>query len=124
MANTEARKQASSPVNVGLLLEQVAKKLSGSRALKKGVIRVQAIGPGGGDYGLVCSESGVRLLTGTSLGRLPIIEIIGDARRMQRILAGRQDACTQFLAGGFRLRGDLRYFSDLALELGILKEPL
>jgi len=29
-----------------------------------------------------------------------------------------------FLAGGFRVRGDLRYFSDLAMEIGILENPL
>jgi hypothetical protein len=28
------------------------------------------------------------------------------------------------MVGGLRIRGDLRYFSDLAVELGILETPL
>jgi hypothetical protein len=49
----------------------------------------------------------------------PTIQIIGDARRILGVLAGQKDARTHFLAGGFRVRGDLRYLSDLAVELGI-----
>jgi hypothetical protein len=52
------------------------------------------------------------------------LEVIGDADRIQAILAGEKDGRMQFLAGGFRVRGDLRYLSDIALELGLIKEPL
>ena len=45
-------------------------------------------------------------------------------KRINAILAGTKDARKEFLAGGFRVRGDLRYLSNVALELGILKEPL
>ena len=54
----------------------------------------------------------------------PTIEIMGDARRIQAALSGDKDPRVLFLAGGFRIRGDLAYFSDLVVELGILKEPI
>jgi hypothetical protein len=50
--------------------------------------------------------------------------VIGDARRIRGILEGEKDATRQFLAGGFRIRGDLQYASDLALELGYIEQPL
>jgi hypothetical protein len=49
---------------------------------------------------------------------------MGDANTVRAILDGDRDAREQFLAGGLRVQGDLRYLSDLALELGVLKEPL
>ena len=54
----------------------------------------------------------------------PLLEIMGDRKRIQQILEGKKDARAQFLAGGLRIRGDLRYFGELAVELGILDEPL
>ncbi len=35
-----------------------------------------------------------------------------------------KDAVREFLAGGLRVRGDLRYLSDLGMELGFLHRPL
>ena len=52
------------------------------------------------------------------------IQVMGDANTVRAILDGDRDAREQFLAGGLRVQGDLRYLSDLALELGVLKEPL
>ena len=52
------------------------------------------------------------------------IEVMGDANTVRAILDGETDTREQFLAGGLRVWGDLRYLSDLALELGVLKEPL
>ena len=54
----------------------------------------------------------------------PLLEVMGDRRRIAAIIAGKKDAREQFLAGGLRIRGDLQYFSDIATELGILREPL
>jgi len=54
----------------------------------------------------------------------PLLEVMGDRRRIEAIIAGKKDALEQFLAGGLRIRGDLQYFSDIATELGILREPL
>ena len=53
-----------------------------------------------------------------------LLEVIGDRRRIEAIVAGKKDARQQFLAGGLRIRGDIQYFSDIAMELGIISEPL
>jgi hypothetical protein len=124
MTARESKGPARKPVNLEAQLEEIARKATGLRTLKKGTVLVRATGAGGGDYLLENSERGVRLTRGATPGTPPVIEIIGDARRIQDVLAGQKDAAAHFLAGGFRIRGDLRYFSDLALELGILKEPL
>jgi hypothetical protein len=50
--------------------------------------------------------------------------VLGDANVVRAIFDGEKDAVKQFLVGGLRVRGDLRHFSDLFLELGILKTPL
>ena len=124
MATKKSKGRPERPIGIESALEDVAKKLANCPPLKEGKILVRATGPGGGDYYLESSDKGVRLAKEAALDTLPVIEIIGDAKRIQSVLAGRKAAVTQFLAGGFRVRGDLRYLSDLALELGILKEPL
>lgn len=58
------------------------------------------------------------------LEREPLLEVMGDRKRIQAILDGKKDARAQFLAGGLRIRGDLPYFGELAVQLGILDEPL
>jgi putative sterol carrier protein len=80
-------------------------------------------GADGGDYIVDCSQGG-RIEKEYSSIRQPTIEIIGDAKRIKAIFEGKKDARKQFLAGGIRVRGDLRYLSDMLLELGILTEPL
>jgi hypothetical protein len=131
MATTKSQKNRTERVSVESALAQAAKKLSSYRALRKGRILLRALGPGGGDHYLTCSDGGVQLeigaklhATATSTDSLPVFEIIGDARRIHSLLTAKRDARVQFLAGGFRIRGDLRYASDLAMELGILKDPL
>ena len=105
-------------------LNDVGRKLAKCSSLRSGAIGVHATGPGGGDFTFDCTERGVRVHKGPISEAPPVIEILGEARRIEGVLAGEKDAVAQFLAGGFRLRGDLRYFSDLAVELGILKQPL
>ena len=58
------------------------------------------------------------------LPAVPTLEIMGDARRIAAVISGGKNARKEFLAGGFRVRGNLRYLSDVAMELGILKIPL
>ena len=124
MATMRSREPTEESVNIKPALQRIARKLADCKALRKGLILVRATGPSGGDYCLESSDAGVRLVKGVTTEIPPAIEIIGDAGLMRGVLAGLKDARTHFLAGGFRIRGDLRYFSDLALELGILKEPL
>ena len=106
----------------GRLLERLAK----TKAMKPGDIVFRLAGPGGGNFVVECSEKGARVAESAAAGAdcAPLVEVIGDAKRINAILAGTKDARKEFLAGGFRVRGDLRYLSNVALELGILKEPL
>ncbi len=104
-------------------LESFAKRLSEAKALGKGSIAFRLSGPESGQYFLDCSKGVAKLVKGTPPHH-PIIELIGDAARIVAILEGKKDARAQFLVGGFRIRGDLRYASDLALELGIIQDPL
>jgi hypothetical protein len=107
-------------------LQYVSEKLAQSKSLRTGDILLTLSGSGAGSYVIECREAGASVVksSGQRTGAAPLIEVIGDAKSIHAILAGRKDAREQFLAGGFRVRGDLRYLSDLALELGILKEPL
>ena len=60
----------------------------------------------------------------TSSVRKSLFEVWGDANVVRAIIDGENNAMRQFLAGGLRIRGDLRFFSSIAVELGVLKKPL
>jgi hypothetical protein len=94
--------------------------------LRAGNVVLHLVGSEAGDYCLECSGGGVRINEGAGVGTdpPPLLEVFGDSNVIRAIIDGEKDAVRQFYAGGIRIRGDLRYFSDLALELGILKEPL
>lgn len=101
------------------LLER-ATKLEG---LRDGVIRFRF--SDGGEAVVRCSRGKADLSEEpAAMEGEPLIEVMGDRKRIQAIIDGKKEARAQFLAGGLRIRGDIRYFSDLALELGILSEPL
>ena len=107
-------------------LERLSERFAQGRAMKRGDIVFRLTGPGGGNYLVECGDGRARVTETAVAGvdRTPLVEVIGDARRIQSVLDGEKDARMQFLAGGFRVRGDLRYLSDIALELGLIKEPL
>jgi hypothetical protein len=104
-------------------LRTLAKRLSRCGSLRKSTIVVHASGAGGGAYCLECTPGSAQLVATGPMGP-PTIEVIGDARQIEALLNGRKDPRKLFLGGGFGVRGDLRYLSDLAVELGFLKEPL
>lgn len=104
-------------------LGDFVKRHGKAKALRKGTIVLRLTGAGGGEYCIDYSAKGASLAKGMPRST-PLIEVMGDARRIRAILQGKKDARTQFLAGGIRVRGDLRYLSDLALELGIIKDPI
>jgi hypothetical protein len=109
-------------------LERLAKRLPESKSLKAGDIVFKLAGPGGATltFAIQSSQSQARVVASdvSATDRPPLIEVIGDAETIQAIIDGKKDARRQFLAGGIRIRGDLLYLSDMALELGLLKEPL
>src|SRR5262249_17529618 len=101
--------------------------LSSCRAVGKGgTLLIRATGEGGGEFHLEASEqAAVRVTKAPAmLPAVPTLEIMGDARRIAAVISGGKNARKAFLAGGFRVRGNLRYLSDVAMELGILKIPL
>ena len=132
MVDSELKKKPGQPSRIETVLEDMAKRIAQCRALRKSLIVVRTIGETGAEYSINCSAESAQLVKGipmksspaSSSAEMPVIELIGDARQIQGVLSGKKDARAHFLAGGFRVRGDLRYLSDLALELGILDEPL
>lgn len=105
-------------------LDELAGKIANARNARAGDIVLHLSGKDAGTYRLSSGQGEVQVHETASMDTQPMIEVIGDAEAVQAILDGTVDARKQFLAGGLRIRGDLRYFSDLALELGILKHPL
>jgi len=108
---------------VDAALEKLVARLNSCRMLRKSSIVIRASG-GGGDYCLDCSPGGAKLTTPIAAASPLTIEIIGETRHILALLTGQKDPRKLFFAGVIRVRGDLRYLSDLALEAGILKEPL
>lgn|SRR5574341_2171900 len=124
MATKKPRVSNREAVDIEPTLREVSKKLPNCRSLRHGNILVRTTGPGGGDYYVQSSDRGVELKREAPMETLPDIEIMGEGRVIQAALGGGKDVRALFLSGGLRVRGDLRYLSDLALELDILKEPL
>ena len=79
-------------------------------------------GANGGDFYLHSTSTGCSVSREAAAGP-PIIEVIGDADRIRRILDGSKDGRLQFYAGGIRVRGDLKYLSELSHEMGFIKDP-
>lgn len=107
-------------------IRDVGQRLEKTSAARDGEIAFRLAGTGGGEYWLQRSDGKVEL-SEALLGEnklQPAIEIIGKAGTVQRILSGEVDAREEFLKGSLRIRGDLRYLSDISLELGFLDEPL
>jgi hypothetical protein len=107
-------------------LGRISERLAKAESMRPGDIVFHLEGPEGGNYAVKCGQGQARITESAAAGvdTPPLIEVFGDARRIRAILAGEKDAMEQFLAGGFRIRGDIRYLSDIALELGLIKQPL
>ncbi len=108
---------------VPAVLSDFAARLSTSNQMRVGTIALRMSGKGGGDFTIDCAPGRTSVKKSASM-KPHLIEIIGKASDIKQILAGKKDARRQFMAGGFRIRGDIRYLSDLAMELGILKDPI
>lgn len=107
-------------------LDRAAKKLAKSAVTRKGQIVLHLSGAGGGDYCLDCAPGKAQVAAGAAglAQGTPLIEVTGSASVIRAILDGKKDPLKQYAAGGLTIRGDLGYFSDLALELGIIDNPL
>ncbi|MFI0480913.1 SCP2 sterol-binding domain-containing protein [Actinomadura sp. 9N215] len=106
-------------------LENLASRLENARAARDGDVVLRLTGVGGGTYALSSHQRKVSVAeSAEGVSGAPLVEVMGDAEVVRAIVDGEVDARERFLQGGLRLRGDLRYFSDVALELGLLKTPL
>jgi hypothetical protein len=99
-----------------------SRKLESAKTLRAGSFKLRLTGEGGADYYIHATNSKCEASTDPGSGPSHF-EVVGDARRIRAILDGSKDGQMQFYAGGILIRGDLRYLSDLAYELGIIKEP-
>lgn len=124
-----ARKRGGSDDSSAVLersLGRLLERLQESEILREGTVVLRLSGPAGGDFYLESSGREVRLVDAAASGldREVLLDIRGDAETVRAIIDGEKDAAKQFFAGGIRVRGDLRYLSDAALELGLLDRPL
>jgi hypothetical protein len=124
MAARKLKKASTTSVDLLTVLQDTCGKLAPQQIAKKGYIKVKTTGSGGKEYYLEGSENGMRVVRTQSIASPPLLEITGNAGRLQAVMSGKKDALKQFLTGGFRVKGDLHYLSDLALALGFLKKPL
>jgi hypothetical protein len=104
-------------------VESVADRLYHDRLLKPGAIVFKAAAGDSPAFTLVANESGVQTQSGSQHAE-PLLEVIGDPRRIEAILRGTKDARKQFFTGGIRVRGDMHYLSQLGMQLGFLKTPI
>ncbi|MEU2032604.1 SCP2 sterol-binding domain-containing protein [Nocardia amamiensis] len=125
MSSSSATHQADGP-NVEATLTSLARRLQEEASVAPGDCAVfHLTGPGGGSYCLEHAEGEVRIADPHRLGpAAPQVEVIGEAAVVCAILNGERDARRQFFKGGLRVRGNLRYLSDRAMEVGVLKNPL
>lgn len=106
-------------------LGRIAERFAKTKSMKPGHIVFHLEGTDAGSYVLECGEGACRIHeSAAAIEAAPLIEVIGDGPRIRAILDGEKDAMQQFFAGGFRVRGDIRYLSDISLELGLIKQPL
>jgi hypothetical protein len=113
------RKATTREVGVEDALRELTARIDACRALRHGSILVRATGSGGGDFSIECSEHGACL--GTTRGAYAsTVEVMGDARTIRGVIDGRLDARREFFSGGFRVRGDIGFVSDLAVRLGFI----
>ena len=105
------------------VLDAFAKRLAKCRRLREGSIGIHVSGKGGGNYVIEC-RPGAADVTRASRRGPHQLEVMGSATKVRNLISGERDAVAVFLTGGVRIRGDLRYASDLALELGLIDQPL
>lgn len=106
-------------------LNSFAERLSKARTVRRGDIEVTLTGSEQGSYTLQLGPGSGTV--STSVGRSerrPLLEVVADADTLRAVLDGEVDAREQYFKGGLLVRGDLRYLSDVAMELGILSHPL
>lgn len=104
-------------------VEAAAARLQPERRLRPGAIVFRAAEGETPIFALRSSERGA-MVEASAADAAPLLEVIGDPRRISAIVRGEKDARMQFFAGGIRVRGDMHYLSELGMQLGFLKKPI
>jgi hypothetical protein len=122
--NTEAEKKDGGSLEGSLAT--LGQRIQQAKATRPGSIVFHAAGAGSGTYRLHTGQGQTRMVPFGEAAddKQPLIEVIGDAATLRAILEGKKDAVKTFIGGGLRVRGDLGYLSELALELGFIDKPL
>lgn len=92
-----------------------------ARTRRIGSILLRLTGENGGAFYLHSTSTGCSV-SREATAESPQVEVIGNADRIRAILDGSKEGRLQFYAGGIRVRGDMRYLSELAHEMGFIKE--
>ena len=122
MAKKKPESDAAPVESLAAALNTFVTKFDRARTRRLGSILLRLTGENGGDFYLHSTSAGCSMSRESTAGA-PHVEVIGDANRIRAILDGRKEGRLQFYAGGIRVRGDLQYLSDLAYEMGLIKEP-
>lgn len=107
-------------------LERLRGRMDECAAVKPGDIDLHLTGTSGGEYRITSARGKTTIGSAAtrSAGRGPLLEVWGDANTVRAIIDGEKDPVKQFLAGNMRVRGNIRYLSEVCVELGILDKPL
>ena len=129
MAQSRKKAAATRPAEdhreIRTALEGLAHRLGQTGAMRPGSIMFRLSGEEGGDFCLDCTPRGANLAEGAPRDAgAPLIEVIGDVRVIRSILERKRRPARFSWPAGFRVRGDLKYLTDVAMELGLLEEPI
>jgi hypothetical protein len=122
-AGGETRQYDESLRSLQQAVENAAARLHRDGLLKPGAIVFRVAEGQSAAVTLLASESGVEIQPGGDQAA-PLLEVIGDPRRLEAILLGRKDAQMQYFAGGILVQGDMHYLSELGMQLGFLKQRI
>ena len=125
-SKTSSSKSGASGRGMEAVLQETLRRFEGSRMRREGTILIRFVGEdggeGAGDFHIHSRLSGCELSREPSQAP-PLVEIIGEPERIRAVLEGGREGLAQFYRGGIRIRGDLQYLSELAYELGFIREP-
>jgi hypothetical protein len=125
-STTSSSRSSASGRGMEAVLQEALRKFEGSRLRREGTILIRFVGEDGGesvgDFHVHSRVSGCELSRKEGHAP-PLIEIIGEPERIRAVLEGGREGLAQFYRGGIRIRGDLQYLSELAYELGFIREP-
>jgi hypothetical protein len=122
-ASTKSSSRSSaSDRGLEAVLQEALPKFEDSRLRREGTILFRFVGEGGGDFHVHSHQGGCAISREAGMAP-PLVEIIGDPESIRSVLEGGHEGLAQFYRGGIRIRGDLQYLSELAHDLGFIREP-